>query len=50
MPKMNVVDPTNPGALFENMSADKILVILNPRPYTENMSADKILVILNPRP
>lgn len=27
MPKMNVPDPTNPGAAFKNIGADKILVI-----------------------
>ena len=27
LPKMNVVDPTNPAAVFANLSADKILVI-----------------------
>jgi hypothetical protein len=27
MPKMNVPDPTNPGAAFKNLGADKILVI-----------------------
>ena len=28
MPKMNVPDPSNPGAAFKNMSPDKILVII----------------------
>ena len=28
MPKMNVPDPTNPGAAFKNLGADKILVIV----------------------
>jgi hypothetical protein len=28
MPKMNVPDPTNPGAAFKNIGADKILVIV----------------------